>query len=1534
MNRRILKWAGIIVLIPIALFIILCVLLYIPSIQNALKEKVTAVASESTGMQIGIKRIRLGFPLDLLVQDVSVVDQQDTLLWADELKVKIQLLPLLMQQVEVDKIALTGVSVNTAQMIDGLLLRGTFGKFELESHGVNLGKETVMLDKIGLYDTDLYVCLTDTTSEETDTTSTDIHWKLNLQTLALKNIKAHVEIPADTLKLYANIGTGAVKDGYVDLANQLYKLNTLELTDGEVAYDLGTASPAKGFDPSHIHLRQLHTSLSDLGYHGKLMSLNIEKFSLKERSGFSITSLTGSLKSDSTRIQIPELKLKTPYSYADLRALVDWSTVDNLETGKLSVLFDSDFGKEDVMLLAGHLSDEFNCSYPFRPFVVKADVDGNFKKLNINELRAELPGAFRLKAEGKGESLLDSIHRCANIDLNLHSGNLDFLLTLLDEQTRETVAIPHEMNLHGVASMKGNHYDADLVFKENHSTIGLRGNYNGNTEAYTAQLEIDSLQFTDFLPKDSLYTLTAQLNVNGQGFNPFKRSTRLEADIQVKEFNYAVYDLSDFSMKASLADCKGTVLLGSHNPLLEMDTRLDALFQKEVVDADLIMNIWNVDLHAARLIPIPFDLGVAFKLHASSNLKDIHSLHGSFKDIRMQVEQGAFQPKDVYFEATTNRDSSSAIISSGDLKIDLEAGAGLEKLLMQTTDLMEVANRQLSTRMLNQAELRTYFPNLCLRVTAGTDNPVSNTLTGFTGIDFRELFINIDTSPEEGINGSSHIYSLGIDSMKLDTLFFNLRQDTANIKMHAGVSNGPQSKQIVFRSLLDGEIGNDQAQVLLKYFNDRGEEGVLLGLRAMMRKEGVSFHFFPNQPTVVYRPFNLNEGNYIYVGEDMHVRADVSILDSAGTGVRLYSLPCDTTVLQDMAVEIRRIELADICEILPYMPKLKGLFTTEAHLVQTAHSLQLATDVQIDEFYYEKNRLGNIGIEAVYLPGEGDDHHLDARLNLDGEEVMGIGGVYYTSNQGRLDAMLELQDFPLRLANGFIPDEMVRLKGNLDGNLSVEGPLSKPIMNGELVMDDVSGNVRQYGVNFRMDKKPIIMKNNKLIFDKYSLYTRTDNPFVIDGHIDLNDFSSMKADLRMLARNYELINASKSRESLLYGKAFIDLVASIKGPLDALKMRGNINLLGNTNVTYVLADSPLTAAQDRLGELVTFANFRDTTQVQQAEMPKVALGGMDMIMVVHIDQAARVNAELSADGSDYVRLEGGGDLSLQYSEYNGLQLTGRYTLISGKMKYALMVGLSREFNIENGSYVDFSGDPFNPKLNIIAVYKNRTSVTEDDAQRMVTFHASITLTNTLEHLGLAFNLQAPEDGAIQNELAAMSDEERSRLAVTMIALGIYQGGGGSKGFDMGSSMNSVLNGAIQGITNNIKAVDISLGVETGDYGGSNHTDYSYQISKRFWNDRFNIIIGGKISTGENVGNAEQTFIDNISIEYRLDNSGTRYVRLFHDKNYDSILDGEITETGIGVVLRKKMSRLGELFIFRRNKKNQPVLDKEQDRDEK
>ena len=74
-----------------------------------------------------------------------------------------------------------------------------------------------------------------------------------------------------------------------------------------------------------------------------------------------------------------------------------------------------------------------------------------------------------------------------------------------------------------------------------------------------------------------------------------------------------------------------------------------------------------------------------------------------------------------------------------------------------------------------------------------------------------------------------------------------------------------------------------------------------------------------------------------------------------------------------------------------------------------------------------------------------------------------------------------------------------------------------------------------------------------------------------------------------------------------------------------------------------------------------------------------------------------------------------------------------------------------------------------------------------------------------------------------------------------------------------------------------------------------------------------------MSTGDDAVNTGYTIIDNISLEYRLDQSATRYIKIYYDKNYESLLEGELTEMGAGIVLRKKSTKLGDLFIFKKHK---------------
>ena len=678
---------------------------------------------------------------------------------------------------------------------------------------------------------------------------------------------------------------------------------------------------------------------------------------------------------------------------------------------------------------------------------------------------------------------------------------------------------------------------------------------------------------------------------------------------------------------------------------------------------------------------------------------------------------------------------------------------------------------------------------------------------------------------------------------------------------------------------------------------------------------------FPEHPTLVYRPFTVNKNNYIYLADNGRIHANLDLHDEQGTGLSFYTNREDTIAKQDMTVELSRINLKEFRRILPYMPDMEGWIGAEAHYIDSGPYMMVSSDLRIDEFKYEGSALGNWELGGVYLPGEAKDHHLDAYIRHDGEEIAHLGGIYLPAEEGTgsLSADIAFEHFPLNVANPFVPDRMVELDGDIDGTLSMKGDPAKPLLNGELALDSVTFFMPEMSAMFRFDNEPVQVVNSKMMFKEFDIFTKGKTPFTINGEVDFSDLERTAVNLKMHAENYELLNAPRTKRAMVYGKMYVDFNATLRGPVEELVMRGNMNILGKTNVTYVLKDSPLTV-NDRLGDMVTFVNFNDTTSVEESSVQQISLGGMDVAMTMHIDQAVQARVDLVPDGSNYMLLEGGGDLSFQYTPQGDMLLTGRYSLMSGEMKYQIPIIPLKTFNIQNGSYVEWTGNIMNPQLNITAAERVRASVGEDGkTSRIVGFDVGIALSQSLENLGLAFTLSAPEDASVQDQLNAMSVEERGKLAVTMLVTGMYMAEGNSTGgFNVNNALNSFLQSEISNIAG--KALDINVGMETVDDAdsGGKRTDYNFQFAKRFWNNRFRIVVGGKVSTGSTV-QQDETFIDNVSIEYRLDNSGTRYVKLFHDKNYESVLEGEIIETGVGIVLRKKMSHLGELFIFKSKK---------------
>ena len=260
---------------------------------------------------------------------------------------------------------------------------------------------------------------------------------------------------------------------------------------------------------------------------------------------------------------------------------------------------------------------------------------------------------------------------------------------------------------------------------------------------------------------------------------------------------------------------------------------------------------------------------------------------------------------------------------------------------------------------------------------------------------------------------------------------------------------------------------------------------------------------------------------------------------------------------------------------------------------------------------------------------------------------------------------------------------------------------------------------------------------------------------------------------------------------------------------------------------------------------------------------------------------------------------------MQYSHEDGLLLAGRYSIENGDLTMNIPLLHVSHMRILPGSTLTWSGNPQNPLLNISAEERIRASVTLDGSPESVLFVTGISFTDTMEKLEVQFTLSAPENASMQNTLATLSADERSKLVVALLTTGLYLGEGGT-GNLMNTALMSLLQSQLDDISHNtFRTVDVSFGIDPlfdGVSGVSTRTDYTFNLAKRLWNDRIRISIGGSI-TSTNQYLKSDGVIDNISIEWRITPIGSQYLRFFYDKHYESILEGEIRETGIGYAYR-------------------------------
>lgn len=1544
--------------------------LYIPWVQNVVKNYACEWASGETGYKITIDRILVKFPLDVSVDGLLVIEQGcDTMLQAGNFTAGIAFRPLLNLNVDVDEAQLIDAKYHMVAEDSSMILRAdvdyckTRGvAVDLNNNQVNLTDGVVRGGKIKL---DYFP---HNVVHECDTAESK-PWKVKAYRLTIEDVDYAMTMLPTIDNLNVHLTKASLVDGVVDTGertvvartlaidsthvNYVYpsdkfareytlhhpvpadtlcspadsipwivKADSMRLAGGSAIYALKDAKshPCKGLNTDFIDVNDLNFAVTDFYNRGTDISLSLMNLALNENgSELAVKSASGNVVISSELISLRNIKLSTMMSDLNLDAHIDLSLIDNPNKGLIQLDTDSKIALQDVCKLVPAYAPMLKTIPQLQPLSIKGKANGNASRVEFNNITAHLPKYARAAFSGTLNNPTEFGKMTGVVKMDARFDNINFVKpTLLDKAMQRQVNFP-PMSVNGLAKIDRGNIAANAVMKLATGTVVGKGIFNINSESYNVDATFNNFPVKAIAPLSNTDNLTAHIKLKGRGFDFVNPKTDLNADIDLAgvKYNNALYRNLSTRVSMSGGYLTGNVYSRNDNCNVNVDVNGHISGNHYVIDAT--GDVIDLDLQALGVYK-----GVC-KGHGSIAISGDIDLDSRIYDATISLLGFEWQLDDDLFvadvaNATFQSDATQtyATFDNEDNHVKFSSSMCVDSLIYKFNNSGNIVANQFNRKSVNIDTLQEALPEFTLNASMGTDGLVQRYLMKYN-VDFRKVSLNMRNDSTIFIDGFVH--SLSYDGTNIDTLSLKATQWNKYLAFNAHMGNRPGTMDEFAQVTARGGIKGATLDFLVTQQNINKETGYRLGCNATLTDTAVNMRMFPKEPVIGYRKWQINENNYLNLNYlTRMLDADIK-LESDSSVVALETKRAPGATKEDILLNIDNLRIEEWTKLVPGIDPMSGVLDAKMDVAFDGHYLDGKGVVDLKNFVYNGMREGDFTINTDYgLDPATGGTRLNADLLVDGSHVaMAYGSM--SEGESPLNLDMKLERFPLSKVSAFIPGKMIWMRGYMDGKVKVTGTVDNPVVNGYIVGDSAYITLPRYGSSLRLCNDKLSIDDNVVNFNRYRIMGLNDNAIMLNGVVNMKDMTSPIIDLLIDGKNIQFIGSEQRSFSEVFGKAYADITASVKSNNNYMTMRADLSLLSGSNITYVLQDelTDLTNQVDK--NMVTFVNLSDSTGGNPNLVTSNASYATNILANIDVQEGVKINAFLSPDGKDRASIDGSGRLKYMLDFAGKNTLTGTYNIESGNFRYTPPLISQKNFTINSGSSVVWTGDMLNPQLNITAAEHVKTSVSSGDSgSRLVDFLITANVGGTLANIKLDFDMSTESDLSVMNELQSMSDIQRSQAAINMLLYNTYSGinsAGSVNNLTASAALFSFLQSQLNSwAAKTLKGVDLSFGINQyeGSKGHGTETSYSYRLSKNLFNDRFKIVVGGEYSTDASAEeNFSQNLISDISFEYNLNSTGSKYIRLFRHTGLESILEGQVTETGVGFVMKRKVSSFKSFF---------------------
>lgn len=1339
-----------------------------------------------------------------------------------------------------------------------------------------------------------------------------------------------------------------MEDAMVTPANNWkVSVNRVMLDDNSLVYKVGTKQAMdKNFNADHLEYKKLTLYAKDLSYSTQQTKASVTEFMAIDQNGFEIKRFETDFSMDENTISATGTHLETPHSilnadfsieYDSLAALTQSMQFNNLHLD----LREARISNSDILYFNPDLTKQPYFAKVNAFTTVSGKLEGTMDQLTGQNIEVHAADQTVLETDLIIRGLQNFKTAWYHLpNAKLVSGRED-IVKMAGTYLPENMEVPEKINLGLVFKGKMNNFEStmDMIssFGAANLTASLDPKDNFSTKVNISNFDVGSLM------KDTLLygpvSLTAQ--ADGQGLDMATIKANIKAEVTEIYMNQYTYHNLAMDGSVNGKQFEGNIHLDDENAVLDFDGLVNMNPAQEQYKFKL--NVQGLDMKKLNLS----DNDVQLSFISSADMKGgtIDQMNGTAGITNLIVaHQGEKYRLDSLLSATVNEPDKSEISVSSAL-IDIDYAGTLSPIALPGL-LNQFINGYFtfsdSIEPPKEGE-RSDF-NFEIQV---HNHPILSKVLLPELTEFEPGLISGSfDSEKKDLKLNAHMSRIVYGAIEIDDFVMDLNSDNTALNYKITTKSIGNTTVNLENFLLDGKLEENVLSANLSSIDGNDKK---LVIRTELTKNNDIYKLIldPSQFFLVNNQWDVADDNSIEWGNEgfkihhFFINHEQSEINIASVNDRFKD---------DLNIDIKNFRLENISRIIEKDTSLvKGNLDGNILMKRVEESYGIISDIKITNLVVQEVPIGNLTLKA----DNPTTKRFDIEMNLTGpDNNLTTTGYFIPSDSvNAINIQGDIQSLAMKTVEAFSMGQITEAAGTLTGNFLIAGKTNAPEITGELVFNNTFMKPAFLNNRLEIKDEKIELKKDGIYFDTFTLTDSEQHKAIINGSVKMKQFSDYTFALDVNTTDFLLFNTTVKDNENFFGRMVIDSKINVGGSMNLPVINARVKMKEGSNFTFAVPESTLTT--DKGENVVEFLNPVELNPILNRSEKQTAqisgMSGFDLSSIIEIDEDATLRLLMDPASADSLVVRGEAALSFTIDQSGKMSLTGAYNLNQGSYLVSLESVIKRQFNINSGSTIIWNGDPLDAAININATYSVRASpsdlmydqisdfseVDQGGYKQRYPFLVQLQLGGEILRPEISFEIQlAPENrgilgGAVHQKLLMLNEDESAlnKQVFALLVLGRFiqenpfeTAGAGGTSTIIRSTVSKFLSAQLNQLGAKIvPGMELNFDIQSYDDYESGQaegrTEVEIGVKQQLFNERLSLEIGGSVDVeGDKARqNSASDITGDVTVEYKLTEDGRFRLKGFRHNQYEGAIEGQLVETGVGIVYVRDFSRWSRLF---------------------